>query len=424
VDLRTELADWPVESAAAAVVDAGGVRAAHDPGRTYRWASVTKLLAALVVLDAAEHGHVDLDEPAGPPGSTLRHLLAHASGLAFDSDQVISVPGKRRIYSNRGIEVAVAHLESRTAEPFPVAVARAVLDPLGMAGTVIDGSAAYAASGPLADLAALAQELMAPRLFTPQTISAATRTAFPGLPGVLPGFGRQVPNDWGLGFEIRGEKHPHWTGRGNSPATFGHFGRSGSFLWVDPRAGLACVSLSATDFGPWAIDRWPRLSDRVLGAFTASWGSSPERWEDHLAARPTVRQAGAMLAVNIAAEVAANDAFRRVLATSAHVQVVAMLLQPGEDIGSEVHEHNDQILTFIEGHAIAEVGGQNRPVGPGDLVLVPAGTRHNFTNVGDVPVRLYTIYGPPDHADGVVHLTKADALRAEAEGSDQPPGHS
>jgi CubicO group peptidase (beta-lactamase class C family) len=88
--------------------------------------------------------------------------------------------------------------------------------------------------------------------------------AFPGLSGVLPGFGRQSPNDWGLGFEIRGGKSPHWTGSRNAPETFGHFGQTGSFLWVDPVAGLACACLTGTQFGEWAAEHWPRLSDAVL----------------------------------------------------------------------------------------------------------------------------------------------------------------
>ena len=98
-------------------------------------------------------------------------------------------------------------------------------------------------------------------------MAAATRTAFPGLSGVLPGFGHQDPNDWGLGFEIRDEKKPHWTGSRNSPGTFGHFGRSGSFLWVDHEAALACACLSDREFGPWAASAWPTLSDDVLAAF-------------------------------------------------------------------------------------------------------------------------------------------------------------
>jgi len=128
-----------------------------------------------------------------------------------------------------------------------------------------------------------------------------------------------------------------------------------------------------------------------------------------------------MFQVTIADEAQRNDAFRRVLNTSGHTQVVLMTLQRGEDIGAEVHEHNDQVLTFVEGTARAEVGGESRDVGAGDMVVVPAGVEHNFTNTGAGVLRLYTIYGPPDHADGTVHQTKAEAEQAEAAGTDQPP---
>jgi len=87
---------------------------------------------------------------------------------------------------------------------------------------------------------------------------------FPGLSGVLPGFGRQDPNDWGLGLELRDGKSPHWTGSRNAPQTFGHFGRSGTFLWVDPVAGLALGCLTDLAFGEWAVEAWPALADAVL----------------------------------------------------------------------------------------------------------------------------------------------------------------
>ena len=128
-----------------------------------------------------------------------------------------------------------------------------------------------------------------------------------------------------------------------------------------------------------------------------------------------------MFAVPIADEARRNNAFRRVLFTAGHTQVVLMALQPGEDIGAEVHEENDQLLTFVSGTARAEVGGDTRTVHGGDLVAVPAGTEHNFTNVGDDPVTLYTVYGPPDHAEGTVHQTKAEAEAAERAGTDHPP---
>ncbi len=90
--------------------------------------------------------------------------------------------------------------------------------------------------------------------------------AYPDLAGILPGIGPQDPNEWGLGFEIRGYKTPHWTGRTNSPATFGHFGASGSFLWVDPAIGRSLLVLTDRNFGPWALDAWPPLADAVVAA--------------------------------------------------------------------------------------------------------------------------------------------------------------
>jgi CubicO group peptidase (beta-lactamase class C family) len=145
----------------------------------------------------------------------------------------------------------------------------AVLEPLGLRATHIHGSAAWGAMGPLDDLLALGVELLAPTLVGVETLRHATEVAFPGLSGVLPGYGAQAHNDWGLGFELRDHKSPHWTGRNNSARTFGHFGRSGAFIWVDPAVGLACAGLADQPFGPWAIRAWPPLADAVLAEFRA-----------------------------------------------------------------------------------------------------------------------------------------------------------
>lgn len=228
------------------------------------WASVTKLVTALAVLVAVEEETVSLDDPAGPPGSTLRHLLAHTSGLAFDEDRVLAGPGERRIYSNVGFEALAAAVSERAGVAFDAYLTEGVLAPLGMAATTLEGSPAAGLSGPLDDLVRLAGELLEPTLVSPATVGLATTVAFPGLGGILPGFGPQDRLDWGLGFEIRDGKRPHWTGSHNSPATYGHFGASGSFLWVDPEAGLACTVLSGCDFGPWAKEAWPAVSDAVL----------------------------------------------------------------------------------------------------------------------------------------------------------------
>ena len=263
---------WPAENATAGVVR-DGERWTHGPAsRSFRWASVTKPVTALAALVAAEEGIVDLDEPAGPQGSTVRHLLAHASGLPFEGDQPIGRPGQRRIYSNTGFELLASFVAERAEMTFDEYVQAAVLDPLEMRETRLEGSPASGLEGPLEDLLAFAEELLDPRLVAPETLEEATSVAFPGLSGVLPDMGRYDPNDWGLGFELRDAKSPHWTGTENSERTFGHFGGSGSFLWVDPAVRAACAALGDLDFGDWAKDAWPRLSDGVLAELRAPSG--------------------------------------------------------------------------------------------------------------------------------------------------------
>ena len=210
-----------------------------------------------------------LDAPAGPPGSTVRHLLAHAGGYGFDGG-VLAAPGRTRIYSNTGFDTLGEMLEAAAGRPFAELLGAWVLEPLAMSGTRLEGRPSEGLVGPAADLAAFAHELLAPRSCRRGWSAEAATVAFPGLRGVLPGFGLQDPNDWGLGFEIRGRKSPHWTGSDNSPATFGHFGRSGTFLWVDPVAGLALACLTDRPFGAWAGEAWPALSDAVLAAAAAS----------------------------------------------------------------------------------------------------------------------------------------------------------
>jgi CubicO group peptidase (beta-lactamase class C family) len=246
------------------VVRPDGERAVHGAvAHELRWASVTKLVTALATLVAAEEGVVDLDEPAGPPGSTVRHLLAHSSGLPFHGEQPIAEPGKRRIYSNTGFEQLAAHVEAAAEIPFADYLRAGVFEPLGMRAE-LRGSAGADVYGTLDDASRLAGELLRPTLVAPETLAEATSVQFPGLGGVLPGIGRWDPNDWGLGFELKDGKSPHWTGTRNSPRTFGHFGGAGTFLWVDPEVDLACVVLSDREFDDWALEAWPRLSDAVL----------------------------------------------------------------------------------------------------------------------------------------------------------------
>ena len=264
MDSLRQVDTWGAEHAAAVCLRGGEVAGMHGPqDHVFRWASVTKLLTAYAALIAAEEGVIDLDEPAGPPGSTLRHLLAHAAGFPVDGSQTIAEPGRRRIYSNTGIELAAQLLEERAEMPFADYFDAAVVRPLGLTGRLA-GSPAHGYRGPLDDLLALGRELLAPTLVAAETLAEATTIQFPGLDGVLPGFGRMEPNDWGLTFELRDSKSPHWTAPSNSERTFGHFGASGTFLWVDPDAGLACGVLTDRAFGDWAKDAWPALGDAVL----------------------------------------------------------------------------------------------------------------------------------------------------------------
>ena len=213
--------------------------------------------------------------PAGPPGSTVRHLLAHASGLGFEGDRPVSPPERTRIYSNPGFDLLGALLAERAGATFERVVTESVLAPLDMARTRVTGRPSAGLHGPLDDLVRLARELLRPTLVSSATLLEARTVAFPGLAGVLPGVGRYDALDWGLGLEIRDGKSPHWTGTRNSPETFGHFGASGAFLWVDPVADIALAALADRRFGAWALDAWPALSDAVLAGvgYTAPGGT-------------------------------------------------------------------------------------------------------------------------------------------------------
>jgi CubicO group peptidase (beta-lactamase class C family) len=256
VNALRQVEGWPCEHVAVCV--AGRAAATYGAvDHAFEWASVTKLATAVAVLVAAEEGIVDLDGAAGPPGSTVRHLLAHASGLPFESGAPIAKPGERRIYSNAGFDVVGQHVGDQAEMDF-ADYFEAVW------GFTLDGSPARGVRASLEPLLALADELLRPSRLAVETLDEAITVQFPGLDGVLPGYGRMAPNDWGLGFELRSGKQPHWTGSLNSPRTFGHFGASGTFLWVDPDAGLALGVLTDLEFGDWAKEAWPRLSDAVL----------------------------------------------------------------------------------------------------------------------------------------------------------------
>jgi CubicO group peptidase (beta-lactamase class C family) len=267
VNALRQIDEWPAEHAAAGVATARGVAAEHgDVEHRFGWGSVTKPLVAYATLIAAEEGVLDLDEPAGPAGSTVRHLLAHASGLAWDSPQPLGTPGERRVYSNSGYIALAEHVAARAEMPFADYLREAVLGPLGLSAT-LEGDAASGIVGTVGDMLRFGREALAPTLVAAETLAEATSVQFSGLDGVLPGFGRQTPNDWGLGFELRDRKSPHWTGSLNSPGTYGHFGSkpgTATFLWIDPERQLVAAALADRSFGDWARAAWPALADAIL----------------------------------------------------------------------------------------------------------------------------------------------------------------
>jgi CubicO group peptidase (beta-lactamase class C family) len=263
VQALRQIDGWPVEFAAAGVVGPAGEQPVHgDSTRAVRLASVSKPVAALALLVAAEEGVVDLDEPAGPPGATVRHLLAHTSGLPFEGTEPIARPGRRRIYSNEGFRVLGVHLATRAEMPFADYVREAVCAPLriGLDPTGDPGSGMHAS---LDDVLAIGRELLWPRLVADETRDEMTSVQFPGLSGVLPDHGRFDPLDWGLGVQLN-TRPPAWMGTRTSPRTFGHFGGTGTFLWVDPDARVVCAALTTREFDVWAKEAWPRLADAVV----------------------------------------------------------------------------------------------------------------------------------------------------------------
>ena len=173
-------ADWPVDHVSAAVVKAGEVvDTVGDTARTFRLASITKPLVAWSILVAVEEGTLDLDDPVGQPGCTLRHLLSHAGGYAFDGPDPVAKPERTRIYSNTGIELAGAALTAASAMSVSDYLREAVLDPLGMAGTSLAGSPAHGARGSVDDLARFIAEMRTPTLLSASTRDAAFTSTYP-----------------------------------------------------------------------------------------------------------------------------------------------------------------------------------------------------------------------------------------------------
>jgi CubicO group peptidase (beta-lactamase class C family) len=257
--------EWPVDNVAAAVVGSDGVVRRHGPtDRAFPLASITKLLTAMAALVAHEEGTLPLDDALTAEGATAADLLAHAGGIAPDEPVPMTLPHTRRIYSTAAYEILADRITDRAAMPFVEYLREAVFAPLGLRATRLDGSAGAGAYASVDDLVRVAAAWISPLLVHQSTLDRATSPHLGELSGVLPGFGRQDPNPWGLGPEIRGHKRPHWTAAANSPATFGHFGQSGTMMWIDPVAGVIAIALTDRDFGAWAAEAWPTFSAAAL----------------------------------------------------------------------------------------------------------------------------------------------------------------
>ena len=256
-----QLEHWPCDNVAAAVVDqTGTIHRFGDTSRRFALASVTKLLTAATVLLAVEEGSLSLDA-ADARGATVADLLSHAAGLA-PNGKVLDEPGRRRIYSNAGYDQVAEMVATATELDFASYLNEGICQPFSMKSTALLTSPAFGAESTVDDLERFIRLL--PQLLAPPTHAAMTSPYLPELIGVLPGYGRQAPNPWGLGPEIRDQKSPHWTGTTNSTTTWGHFGQTGTFVWVDPAAQASCIVLTDRDFDAWAKPLWPAFSDAVL----------------------------------------------------------------------------------------------------------------------------------------------------------------
>jgi len=240
-----------------------------DPHTPLALASVSKPLTAWGVLIAVERELIDLDEPAGPEGSTVLNLLDHTSGLPFEGEQPQASPGARRIYSNAGFDALGAHVARAAGMEFSEWMTREVTRPLGMTGIDVSGrpSAGYRAS--IADLMLFGREVLRPALIPAALRDLALSVSRSGLRGVVPGYGAFDDNQWGLGFELKGAKSPHWLSDSFPPETAGHFGGQGSFLFIDRTRDLAAAFLSGVPFGDEHKRIWPALTDEIVARYGA-----------------------------------------------------------------------------------------------------------------------------------------------------------
>ncbi|VEH06218.1 Beta-lactamase transpeptidase-like protein [Corynebacterium kutscheri] len=258
-----DFATWPVDNVSAAIINGETINYSGDAQRIFELASVTKLLAGYVFLIAIEEGVFELDTPVH--GASVRQLLSHAGGVGFKKGDEVKAPGKRRIYSSYGFELLAEALEVETGMSYTEYFNEALCVPLGMTATTLWGSPGHEARSNVQDLTKFAVEVLRPTLIDETTLSEALTVQYPELAGIVPGYGMQKPCPWGLAFEIKGGKAPHWTGTQMPVDVVGHFGQSGTYLWVHRMTQRAMVVLTDRAFGQWAKPLWQEVNDAVWG---------------------------------------------------------------------------------------------------------------------------------------------------------------
>ena len=240
-----------------------------DPRAVLPLASVTKPLTAWGALVAVDRGLVDLDEPAGPAGATVRNLLDHTSGLPMEGESPVKAPGERRIYSNAGFDALAAHIADAVGMDFADWMLREVTLPLGMERTDVTGRPSAGALASIEDLLTFGREVLRPTLIPAALRDLALTVSHPGLRGIVPGYGAYPDNQWGLGFELKGAKSPHWLGDALPAETAGHFGALGSFLFIDRSRDVAGAFLSGVPFGEDHKRIWPALTEEIVARYGA-----------------------------------------------------------------------------------------------------------------------------------------------------------
>lgn len=239
--------------------------------RRYRLASITKILTTYVMADAVLAGAISFEERVDSPKLkspevSFKDLLSHCSGIRPDNLDPIE-RHKKRIYTNEAFDLAGEALITKLGQDFKTSsVGDLFKEGLGaylQTSIEFEGSCAASAIGTLDDLISIMNEMRNPTYLDAQTHKQLTCAYLPELEGILPGWGTYKHNTFGIGFEIKGNKQPHWTGSISSPETFGHFGQSGAFIFHDPINMVSACCVTNKDFAPWAKLTYPVLSDKI-----------------------------------------------------------------------------------------------------------------------------------------------------------------